>query len=860
MPIAGQVAHRSGGAAELTAQSPLTAFDWMHALIALAVVAWLNTGLASHVVDQVPGYARWGMLCAWLGIAILHDGGFARSLVRESWPLVLLILYASLMALFGAGDLAAYQYGLAYLLAAYALFIYYARARYRRVLGVLVLYLVVDTFVVGVNTYLALNDNPGLARLLAVSEETRRALLGADPYFAIGGYGYVYALGALAVALGYVLLNHRSKRLLVALPLLGCLVLLVKASYTIAIVLTLVLLVALALRRFGRTLRPFVPAIAALVVAGVLAGPPLLRYLSALPVVPDAVSVRLDEIATGLGGGDLGGSDLHGRTALYGESVNAFLHNVAFGTSANPDGLLRPGGHSTGLDLLAAFGVVALLALVFLVKAYRLTVDRVGGPLKPLVSVVWLYFLVLGIVNTLLFANLLITWFLFLPAVAALLSWRLHGPAMPRARRDGTHGVRGAAEPPQGSPEADAQKSSKAGPTIMAIHHASGVGGGTKSFLDVLEMLRGDYRIVACCPESPSALPDLLRSAGFEYLPITLPLPIFNHYNGGSAFLSRTTLAAPLRILKSRAAWTAFIRSQDPDLVIVNSAVMAPLGPSIRAAGARSLCFVRETFAPRWRSPRTRLMYRLLDRFDGVAFLSRHDQTAAGLLRASGDVVRDCVDDEPSGPQRRGAACEALDVPEGTFNILYVGGASRIKGLDVALKALVHLPAEDVRLIVAGDMSRPALPRWPRRAFYLRSDAYARSLGKLLDRTDVEARTIVVGLQADMHPCYCVADVVVFPATSAHQARPVIEAGLYALPVITSRFAETADLVADGVNGLTFAPGDAVELADCLSRLHMDRDMARVLGEGNRARTLGEHSLELEKERLLRFVDRLLIS
>lgn len=818
----------------------LSRLDRVLASIALPLVAWLHIGMAAPVADAVPGLAKWGAYGAWLCVALVNDRRFAREFAAASWPLAVVVAYSAVAPLWGASDLQRYHYGFGYLLIVYSFFVYYSRAALRPMRVVFVAFLVVDIMLMGIITWVALNENSGVSRLLSTSQETRLLFLGDGEYYGVGGYGYVYSLGSVAVFLGVMLLNRRGKRWIVGALLVLDVLLLVKASFAIAVLITFAVLSVLALFRMARVFGPKVAVGTSVVAIGAVVGTgvALLRGPSRLSEFSPALELRLRALAEVLEDGTLGES-LEPRLARYGESLTAFMHNVAFGASADAERQYSRGGHSEWLDLFAEFGLLAALFVVFLVKAYRLTIERVGAQARRFVNASWAYFLILGLVNPLLFADMLLMWFLFVPIAATMIP-ASDTPARPRRQRG-----------------LDTK------PTVLVLHHSSEVGGGTRSLIDVLEMLRADYRIVVCAPASPTALSSLLRSERYEYLPMTLPPPVFNHYNGGSPILSRTFLGGWLRFARHRASWTELIRSVEPDLVVVNSAVLLPLGPVIRASGAKSLCFVRETFPSRRRSPRTRMLYRALDRgFDGVLFLTHGDQNRAALSRAANEVVRDCIGSNTLPTVDRTDASELLRVPADTFNILYVGGASRIKGLDVALSAMNFVEQADIRLIVAGDMSAVSSapmrrPAW-RRLVDRKSATFEGAVRDLLEQGRVAGRTLVVGIQSDMAPCYSVADVLVFPSTSPHQARPVFEAGAHGLPVVIADFVETAELVTDGVNGLTFPPGDAGALADQILSLYADPDLARELGEANRLRAATAHSFETERARVLEFVDRLL--
>lgn len=851
----------------------LTRVDWTLALIALVVVAWLNSGIARPVADLIPGFGKWALFGVWLLLSMLRDRDFARLLSKQSWPLLLLLTYSVIAPFFGSNHVETYHYGLGYMFIIYSLFLYYSRLRYRPIQKVFFWYLVLDTVIVGIITFIALSRNPMVSRYLATSGEERWSHIGHGQYYGVGDYEYAISLGALAVFLGYLLFNYARKRLLLAVALASDLLLLVKASFMIAIGITLLMLLVLALMRLVKAYGWRIPTVAVLTAAGtlVLVGGSLLKSLSRVPILSPSISTRVEEVGTLLDGGSLAGTDLQLRVDLYGESFNAFLHNFAFGTAANPNGDYSPGFHTTWIDLLAVFGLIALLFTVFLVNAYRLTVDRVGPDSRAIVTVVWTYVIIVGTFNPILFANVSVTWLLFLPTAAMVVSsdlWSLKGATLrsePKrvasvvsgTGRNQREGEFGQFREPQheGLP--------KVRPTVLAIHHDPDIGGGSKSFRDVVEMLRNDYDIIACCPAEPPALSSWLQSESFRYIPDAPPIPLFNHYNGGAPILSRPFLAGLFRLARYRSSWAALIREANPDLVIVNSAVMAPLGRVARLTHTKSICFVRETFPARSRSPRTRLLYRMIDTsFDGVLFLSNHDKNQAALSQATSDVVRDCVRTDESAILSRHDACERLGVEQDRFNVLFVGGAMPIKGLDVMLESLSFLQDDNIRLLIAGDMAGTQAPTEQGRPLQRRMartpSRFARSIEALMKRSEVQAKTVQLGLQKDMAACYSAADLVVFPSTSPHQARPVLEAGLHALPVVVSDFAETADIVSDGVNGLTFPAGDARALADRIRSLCLNPSMATKLGNANHAATLSQHTFETEQASLLRFMDEVL--
>jgi glycosyltransferase involved in cell wall biosynthesis len=83
---------------------------------------------------------------------------------------------------------------------------------------------------------------------------------------------------------------------------------------------------------------------------------------------------------------------------------------------------------------------------------------------------------------------------------------------------------------------------------------------------------------------------------------------------------------------------------------------------------------------------------------------------------------------------------------------------------------------------------------------------------------------------------YRAAHVFALPSANEGMSVATLEAMAAGLPVVVTRTGGTAELVADGDSGLTFAVGDVAELARHLARLATDRAFARRAGAASRAR------------------------
>jgi glycosyltransferase involved in cell wall biosynthesis len=110
-----------------------------------------------------------------------------------------------------------------------------------------------------------------------------------------------------------------------------------------------------------------------------------------------------------------------------------------------------------------------------------------------------------------------------------------------------------------------------------------------------------------------------------------------------------------------------------------------------------------------------------------------------------------------------------------------------------------------------------------------RLESLARSLG-------IADRVVFAGqLQGDaLSSCYRAADCFVLPSLAESFSMSLLEAMASGLPVVAARTGGIPELVADGVNGRLFTPGDVRDLADGLAWMLESDERRHRIGRTNR--------------------------
>ncbi|HEU4451595.1 MAG TPA: glycosyltransferase family 4 protein [Longimicrobium sp.] len=404
---------------------------------------------------------------------------------------------------------------------------------------------------------------------------------------------------------------------------------------------------------------------------------------------------------------------------------------------------------------------------------------------------------------------------------------------------------------------------------ILYVDHSTARGGALLALCSVLRALdRGRYApIVACIHDVPEVL-DAFRAAGAEAFHAP-GISAFPHTTGGwnplLSPLGAARAAGDAAAFRASARATeALVRRVRPDVVHLNSLVLAPSAAGARAAGVPVLWQVRESVHPGHAGVRRRLLAHWLARWaDEAVFVSEDDRRRLAGGR-TGVVIPDSVDHRRFDRSLDGAAVRAeLGIPADAPLVLSLGGSSAIKGAQVLLAALPlarrRLPALHAAIAGAlGPRSGSLAARAARAVLpLLGSGTQRQRFERAYREGGMEGWVHLLPFRPDPERLFAGADVVVFPSTVPHSALPVIEAGAMAKPVVASRLGGVEELVDEGRTGFLVPPGDPAALADAIVRVLSDPALAARMGEAGYARSLERHVLDANVARLVSIYDRL---
>ncbi len=402
---------------------------------------------------------------------------------------------------------------------------------------------------------------------------------------------------------------------------------------------------------------------------------------------------------------------------------------------------------------------------------------------------------------------------------------------------------------------------------VLYVQHARHLGGSCMSlrylidgldrarFQPIVALIRPTGPVQRLYEETGCRVLDWSGLCTFEHTTgrYLSPLKPFDWVSGGRMLCSIPTTVSQTRRL---------VADVSPDIVHLNSAVLAPLAMALVGSGVPVVWHIREhPVRGLVGLRRAWLAHGMMKWPAETVFISASDRRA-WVRDRRGIVVPNFVDLRRfSRGLRMEDARQRLGIPHEARVVLYLGGLSEIKGVFPLLKAL-RLARErcpDLVCLMPGSSYIPSgrlASRVARRILpVFGSGTIAQRFDRLVSSLRLEGSCIRLPYQTEVAPLIAASDVLVFPSIQPHFARPIIEASAMAKPSIGSDLDGVRELVDHERTGLLVPPGSVTALAGAILALLTDADRARRMGEAAYLRARDQYDARRQMQRIMSVYD-----
>lgn len=336
---------------------------------------------------------------------------------------------------------------------------------------------------------------------------------------------------------------------------------------------------------------------------------------------------------------------------------------------------------------------------------------------------------------------------------------------------------------------------------ILLINHAGGMGGASKSLIDMVECIdHSRYTIalatVSCPDDSLRAFQEI--EGIDEIIPIQARNLSIAHFSGGDGrFFSYGFLSSVWTVFASSSEMKKILKRCSPDIVIINSMTAFWIAILAKKMPCKTICWIRETFPKGRFGFRTKMIRKALIRYcDSLVFISDYDSKDFGAYKGLKKTIYDPVDVEKFDRAKlnREEIRQQLGLEQSKKYVLYLGGCIEFKGVDVVLSACELNNNADVKFILAG---------------------YGNVSGnreKRIEELIAQKKLCVLPPTPEVEKYYAIADVAIFPAIKAHQSRIIYEAWAARIPAVVSNFDNLKEFSTPTV--FYSNVGDAVDLCE----------------------------------------------
>ena len=378
---------------------------------------------------------------------------------------------------------------------------------------------------------------------------------------------------------------------------------------------------------------------------------------------------------------------------------------------------------------------------------------------------------------------------------------------------------------------------------ILFIHHGDHNGGAPLSMLYTMKEIRkrGFIPIVGL------AIPGfeiraLYEKNGFQIIDMPFMRMLYYWSANPMQFWKPSTYLTILKIILNKhnceKRFYKVIKKYNIDIVHLNSVSLITIVPFLLKNNLYYVWHIRE-HAPKSNSIIFYYVKKYMLLSQNLIFLSNAEKISWLGDSEHGTVVYNFVDIEKYIYNKANSEIKVeLGINDYDRVLLYLGGIKLHKGILELVEALniLKLKYPTLKCIML-DSKLPVNKSANKNdifTHFVKLLTKRKSLNEIVDtklkKYELESICIRLPFDSDAQKYFYLSEVILFPATKPHFARPVIEAGLMKKPVIVTDWPVLREIVVDNLTGLFVKPNDYIDLSTKIDRILSDRSYSENLG------------------------------
>ncbi len=332
--------------------------------------------------------------------------------------------------------------------------------------------------------------------------------------------------------------------------------------------------------------------------------------------------------------------------------------------------------------------------------------------------------------------------------------------------------------------------------------------------------------------------------------------PIYNRYSFKEWF------SVQINREKIKKQIKAIFSDGNYDLMHLNSVVLSPIVEILLELDIPFVWHIREAAPKKNRDFRFNKIVKLMQKAENLIFLSEDEQQSWLGNSKHGIVVNNFVDFKTFNTKNIDVSNvkNKYNVNSGEFILLFLGGFKPHKGPDLLLKALdilvnkkgyknikcimpdtIKNKKSSLKLIIKQTVKQILF-------FYKKQKDFDKEMFNYIDRYNLKDNCILLPFNPYTQELFAICDIVLFPATVPHFARPIIEAGAMRKPVIATNLPILNNLVINGKTGF-LTELNSQSIADSIEKLYNNSELSNKMGKN--AELMAKEKYNADKQILM---------